>query len=98
MVNTALWLIQDSGIVDLYINDTMVDASPIRLNTSDLTILLPDMSRIYGVKHGVYIHVTLSTKTPNLYIRGGRILMSSSVNLEFIVDLEDDKYPRNNLE
>ena len=96
MVNTFLWLVEDSNLLDLYLdNSDLGDTAPINLNTSDLTILLPAMSQKYGKGHGVYIHITLSTKTPNLFIRGGRLLVSTAVNLEFIVDTKDALYPRN---
>jgi hypothetical protein len=43
----------------------------------------------------VYIDVTMSSKTPEMYIRSGRFIVSLSVNLNFIVDNTKD-YPHNN--
>ena len=96
MVNTLLWLVQDASLVDLYVDDSALgDSSPISLNTTDLKILLPEMAKVYGAGHGVYLHVTMSTKVPGLFIRGGRLLVSTAVNIEFIVDRNDALYPRN---
>ena len=96
MVNTLLWLVQDANLVDLYVDDSALgDSSPISLNTTDLKILLPEMAKVYGAGHGVYLHVTMSTKVPGLFIRGGRLLVSTAVNIEFIVDRNDALYPRN---
>jgi hypothetical protein len=53
------------------------------------------MSKLYGKGHGVYLHITMGTKTPGLFIRGGRLMVSTSVNVEFIVDIKDKLYPRN---
>jgi hypothetical protein len=47
------------------------------------------MSKLYGKGHGVYLHITMGTKTPGLYIRGGRLMVSTAVNVEFIVDIKD---------
>lgn len=96
MINTLLWLVEDSNVVDLYVDDSALgDSSPISLNTSDLRILLPEMAKVYGPDHGVYLHITMSTKTPGVFIRGGRILVSTAVDIEFIVDRNDSLYPRN---
>lgn len=83
-------------MVDVYVdNSALGDSSPINLNTTDLRILLPELAKNYGANHGVYLHVTMSTKYSGLFIRGGRILVSTAVNIEFIVDKNDSLYPRN---
>lgn len=46
---------------------------------------------------GVYVRVHTSTKTPEMYIRSGRFIVSLSVNLDFIVD-NTPNYPNGDVE
>lgn len=80
-VKSVIWLVEDSEVIDVVVNnETLGDASPLPLDTSGLVILLPKIQQ-YGKGKGVYLRVTSSTKTPQMYIRSGRFIVSVSVNL-----------------
>lgn len=73
------------------------DSPPITLDTTALTILLPKLPQKFGKDKGVYVRVRTSSKTPEMYIRSGRFIVSLSVNLDFIVD-NTPNYPNGDVD
>jgi len=94
LVHSLIWLVEDSNVINFAIDNTMLgDSPPITLDTTALTILLPKLQQKYGkdkstpsLKADVYVRVRTSTKTPEVYIRSGKFIVSLSVNLDFIID------------
>ena len=100
MMNTIMWLVDDSKILSL--NVTQKDLGPdppIDLNTKALTILLPGLSK-WGEKGNflnnveVILLIEPSSKFSHLYIRGGKIVAAVSLSIQFVVNVtgkaEDD--------
>jgi hypothetical protein len=105
LVHSLIWLIEDSNVINVAIDNTMLgDSPPITLDTTALTILLPKLPQKFGKDKGtdshyvgVYVRVRTSSKTPEMYIRSGRFIVSLSVNLDFIVD-NTPNYPNGDVD
>lgn len=52
-VHSLIWLVEDSNVLNVVIDNTMLgDSPPITLDTSALTILLPKLPQVFGKDKG----------------------------------------------
>ena len=93
------WVIIDSGILHLTLNDAMVpETSPVRLNTSSIMLLVPGMTTKYGQKKGIYLAVSAGSAYSQIVFRSGRLVGEVSLILDFYVDKDSSNYKNQTLE
>ena len=97
LVTGALWANFQPGVVDkLFSQPDLLPNSPIMLNTTNLTVLIPKIAKDFGSGKGVYIRVQSAGGYPQELVKGGLSLIFP-FQVDFIVDQDDDEYPQKNL-
>jgi len=98
LIQQILWSAFDAGLVNLNLsNADMPESLPISLNTSDITILLPNIERDFGANKGIYLQILAGKETPLSFIRDGRLLVEVDVQVNFWVDKDSSQYPTQGL-
>lgn len=98
LLTQVQWIIIDSGILKLTLDDGMLPASsPLHLNTSYISLLLPGMTVKYGENKGIYLDVSAGSTFSKIVFRSGRLVGEVSLILDFYVDKDSTNYPSQGL-
>lgn len=85
-LNTVMWLVGDAELLHLNVNNTMLgDNPPILLNTTNLSILLPNLKTKEWANKEVFLMIKPSTPFEHLLVRSGRIVTAISLSVTFVV-------------
>lgn len=92
MMNSILWLIDDSKVLSINVTNSMLGPDPpIELNTLNLSILIPSLMK--WPKREVILLIEPSNRFSHLYVRDGKILAAMSLSIKFVVNLTGQGQP-----
>jgi len=94
MIEQLLWTVYQSGKVGLTFSTANLPTTvPISLNTTNIGIILPNVTRDYGEDKGMYLQIQKGGDFPLAFIRDGRIVAKLALLMDFYVDTDSSNYP-----
>lgn len=93
--NKIMWTVFNSNFHTIISNKNVPKFSPISLDTSSLSLILPFLYQLWPNKY-VYLNISGMSGSPNIYFRAGKLYLSFSLGLNFIVDTDGKTYPNFN--
>ena len=94
LFDTIMWVAPTMIPLEVVVDNGMVPASvPLKLLTTGMDILFPDIIDVYGLDKGLYIKLALDMTDPKCFVRNGRLVLFLDTTISMYVDQDSSDYP-----